>query len=83
MGKPHGTTGYKPQLTTQDVMGISCAPLMAYLHKGANALVRFFSLYPGCSMGLGLWWLGWLFVGWVVKKNLCPQVFQETSDLVF
>eukprot|EP00434_Breviolum_minutum_P010360 symbB.v1.2.009140.t1/scaffold577.1/size258142/15 len=33
-----------PVDVSTDVMGISCAPLMAYLHKGANALVRFFSL---------------------------------------
>ena len=26
-------------------------------------------------------WGGWLLVG--LSNNLCPQVFQETSDLVF
>lgn len=38
-------------------MGVACAPVMAYLHKSAPALVRLFSLHLDSLMALKGGWM--------------------------
>ena len=58
-----------PRSQAEDVMGVACAPVMAYLHKSAPALVRLFSLHLGKANPSGS----------LSKKGLPPKYHQPTG----